>query len=190
MTGGRYPLALLPGIAATGPVPVAWLPDQWLTGNRRLGHRVREQSRNRRIRVRRRADAAADQRGYQRRGGEGTVSHPPVTSWSGTSMDTTACAAIPSLRPVKPNRSVVVALTDIRPASTPNRSASRRIMAAAWGVIFGCSQISVTSALISRPPRAAIRSAAWRRKRALSASFHWAWLGGKWRPMSPSASAP
>ena len=37
---------------------------------------------------------------------------------------------------------------------------------------------------------AAMRSAACTRKRALSASFHAAWVGGKCRPISPSANAP
>ncbi len=60
----------------------------------------------------------------------------------------------------------------------------------AWGVILGRSHIMVTSALASFPPLAAIRSAAWRRNRAESASFQVFSLGGKCRPISPSASAP
>ena len=58
---------------------------------------------------------------------------------------------MPSPRPVKPSRSVVVALTEIRPGSTPSSSASRAIIAGACGVIFGRSQIRVTSALASTP---------------------------------------
>ncbi len=44
---------------------------------------------------------------------------------SGSSTNTAACAAIPSSRPVKPSRSVVVALTDTRPTSTWSSMASR-----------------------------------------------------------------
>ena len=50
-------------------------------------------------------------------------------NYSGMRIDTTACAAMPSPRPVKPNFSVVVALTEMRPASTPISCARRAIMA-------------------------------------------------------------
>ena len=73
---------------------------------------------------------------------------------------------MPSMRPVKPSRSLVVALTEMRPGATPSMSASLAIMAGACGVIFGRSHTRVTSALASTPPFAAMRPAAWRRKRA------------------------
>jgi hypothetical protein len=59
-------------------------------------------------------------------------------------------AAIPSSRPVKPSRSDVVALTLMRPASSPMIASSRACIAAAWGPIFGRSQISVTSPFATR----------------------------------------
>ena len=86
---------------------------------------------------------------------------------------------MPSPRPVKPSFSVVVAFTEMREPSTPRMAANRADIAAACGAILGRSQIKVTSALASRPPRSAIRLAAWVRKRALSASFHAASEGGK-----------
>ena len=58
---------------------------------------------------------------------------------------------MPSPRPVKPSRSVVVAFTEIRSIATPSNSASRARIAGACGVIFGRSQIIVTSALASSP---------------------------------------
>ena len=59
---------------------------------------------------------------------------------------------MPSARPVKPSRSVVVALTLTRSASSERISAMRSIMAARWGPIFGRSQIMVTSRWVMRPP--------------------------------------
>jgi hypothetical protein len=58
------------------------------------------------------------------------------------------------------------------------------------GPILGRSQISVTSRLAMRPPRAVTRSTAYFRKRSEAAPFHCASLGGKCEPISPSASAP
>ena len=54
----------------------------------------------------------------------------------------------------------------------------------------GRSQTTVTSALPTRQPRSRSNALQWRRKTRLSASFHCGSDGGKWRPMSPSASAP
>ena len=53
----------------------------------------------------------------------------PFQGVSGTAMATTACAAIPSLRPVKPSFSVVVALRPMRAGGRPVRSHRRRPMA-------------------------------------------------------------
>ena len=64
-----------------------------------------------------------------------------------------AWAAMPSPRPVKPRRSVVVAFTLTRSGSIPSKSASRAVMAGRWGPIFGRSQMRVTSTLTMRPPR-------------------------------------
>ena len=61
-----------------------------------------------------------------------------------------AMAAIPSERPVKPSRSEVVALTETAPASIPMIRASACRIAAEWGPILGCSQISVQSILPMR----------------------------------------
>ena len=72
-------------------------------------------------------------------------------------MVATACAAMPSSLPVKPSFSVVVALTEMRDASTARIAARRAAIAAACGAIFGRSQIRVTSALASNPRRAAMR---------------------------------
>jgi len=103
---------------------------------------------------------------------------------------TAAWAAMPSPLPGKPSFSVVVALTEIWSMETLSSSASLARMAGACGVIFGRSQMMVISAFESRPPRAAMRSAAWRKNRALSASFQLSSEGGKCRPISPSAKAP
>ena len=64
-----------------------------------------------------------------------------------------AVAAMPSSRPVKPSRSLVVALTATREMSTPEISAMRARMVSRKGPIFGRSQIMVTSRLAMRPPR-------------------------------------
>ena len=72
-----------------------------------------------------------------------------------------AVAAMPSSRPVKPSRSLVVALTATREMLTPVISAMRARMVSRSGPIFGRSQISVTSRLAMRPPRAVTRSTAY-----------------------------
>src|SRR5215203_631056 len=66
-----------------------------------------------------------------------------------------AVAAIPSSRPAKPRRSVVVAFTDTRDTGTFAISAMRARIASRKGPIFGRSQISVTSRLAMKPPRRA-----------------------------------
>src|SRR5690606_28572846 len=65
----------------------------------------------------------------------------------------TACAAMPSPRPVEPSFSVVVALTLIAPSSTPSAAAMAARMAPTCGPIRGCSQTMVMSALPSCQPR-------------------------------------
>jgi hypothetical protein len=69
-----------------------------------------------------------------------------------------AVAAMPSSRPVKPSFSLVVALTATREMLTPVMSAIRARIWSRSGPIFGRSQISVTSRLATRPPRAVTRS--------------------------------
>ena len=101
-----------------------------------------------------------------------------------------AVAAMPSSRPVKPSRSLVVAFTATREMSRPEISAIRARMVSRSGPIFGRSQIKVTSRLAMRPPRAVTRSTAYFRKRSEDAPFHCGSLGGKCEPISPSASAP
>ena len=55
-----------------------------------------------------------------------------------------AVAAMPSSRPVKPSRSLVVAFTATREMFTPEISLMRARMVSRSGPIFGRSQISVT----------------------------------------------
>src|SRR6056297_1179192 len=103
---------------------------------------------------------------------------------------TAACAAMPSSRPVKPSLSEVVALTETRSGAKPVMSAMASRMACAWGVIFGASQIRVTSILLILKPFSFASSTAWARKTWLFAPFHCGSEGGKCRPISPSAKAP
>src|SRR5690606_28566940 len=65
----------------------------------------------------------------------------------------TACAAMPSPRPVKPSVSVVVALTLITSSPTPSAAAMAARIAATCGPTRGCSQTMVMSALPSCQPR-------------------------------------
>ncbi|PAV67340.1 hypothetical protein WR25_01718 [Diploscapter pachys] len=102
----------------------------------------------------------------------------------------TACAAMPSPRPVKPSRSVVVALMLTRSSDSPSSAPMRVRMASRCGPIFGASQISVRSTKSMRPPLSAIRVAACCRNCAESAPFHCGSLGGKCVPMSPAAIVP
>src|SRR6516164_1296173 len=108
----------------------------------------------------------------------------------GSRMVAVAMAAIPSLRPMKPSFSLVVALTATRSSSTPAMAAMRARMASRCGPIRGASQMMVMSRWAMRPPRLRTRSAAKARKRSELAPFHCGSPGGKWEPMSPSASAP
>ena len=114
---------------------------------------------------------------------------PPARRPAGARV-ATACAAIPSPRPVKPSCSVVVALTLTRSAGRPSSPATRATIAARCGPILGCSQIRVTSTCSMRPPAAATRSRACVRKIAESAPAQRASVGGKWLPMSPAPSVP
>src|SRR5271165_362846 len=114
----------------------------------------------------------------------------PVRHPGGSRTVAVARHAIPSLRPVKPSRSVVVALTATRPMSRPAISATRARIASRWGPIFGASQIKVASRWTRTPPRARTFSAAWARKTCDAAPFHCGSEGGKCAPISPSASAP
>src|SRR5690606_6484783 len=102
----------------------------------------------------------------------------------------TACAAMPSPRPVKPSFSLVVALTLTASTSTPVSLAISARIASACGPTLGRSQTTVMSALPSLQPRSRSRSLQWRTKLRLSAPFQRGSEGGKCRPMSPSASAP
>src|ERR1700731_3144103 len=92
-----------------------------------------------------------------------------------------AVAAMPSSRPVKPSRSLVVAFTATREMLTPLISAIRARMVSRSGPIFGRSQISVTSRLAMRPPRAVTRSTAYFRNRSDEAPFEGRTAGGKMR---------
>src|SRR5690606_12319733 len=102
----------------------------------------------------------------------------------------TACAAMPSPRPVKPSFSLVVALTLIASRSTPQASAMRWRICAACGPTLGRWQTMVMSALPSFQPQPATRPTQWRSSTRLSAPRQRSSLGGKCTPMSPSASAP
>ena len=68
-----------------------------------------------------------------------------------------ANAAMPSSRPVKPRRSEVVALIEIRSSVRSIMSPIRAVIAAAWGPIFGCSQIKVQSMFVIMNPISAAR---------------------------------
>src|SRR6202030_4817316 len=138
----RDVLAGYPDVAVAGPVPVSRLPyhgigaDGW-PGNC-LGH-WRRDGRRRTVC----ADRAAGQGpcGAEYAGGDGAVFHfswklpgsfvradtcalagqisiPAGFGQMGSRMVATACAAMPSPRPVKPSFSVVVALTEILDTST------------------------------------------------------------------------
>src|SRR5690606_19211531 len=61
-----------------------------------------------------------------------------------------AIAAIPSSRPMKPRRSFVVALIEMRPAEMFSMEAIASTMASRCGPMRGASQISVMSALAMR----------------------------------------
>src|SRR5581483_7680029 len=70
-----------------------------------------------------------------------------VHAHSAFASSTTASAAMPSPRPVKPRPSLVVALTLMLPASQFRSPARVARIAAACGATFGRSQITVMSAL-------------------------------------------
>ena len=63
---------------------------------------------------------------------------------------TVAIAAMPSPRPAKPRRSVVVAFTLTSPSSQPRSAARFARIAATYGATFGACAISVTSRLPTR----------------------------------------
>ena len=98
--------------------------------------------------------------------------------------------ATPSPRPAKPSPSVVVALTETRAGSIDAIAATRSRIASRHEPILGPSQMSVASRWAMKPPRARTRSAAWAKNSLEAAPFHRGSEGGKWTPMSPSASAP
>jgi hypothetical protein len=87
-----------------------------------------------------------------------------IQSVSGRRIVTTAWAAMPSPRPVKPRRSVVVAFTLTERSSTCKSAATFRRTASRYGPNFGASQISVASRWSMIPPRAVIRSRARRQE--------------------------
>ncbi len=159
--------------------------------------RSSDRCRRRRSAARRAAARRARRRCRARAGGRGRRQSRrrwrTGVSWlssPGRATVAVASAAMPSRRPMKPRRSMVVALTATRAGVVPRSSAMRARMASACGAMRGASASSVTSALTTRPPRAATRPAAWLRKMWLSAPFHCGSEGGKCRPISPSASAP
>src|SRR3984885_15360515 len=84
----------------------------------------------------------------------------PLGPSQGSRTVAVARQAIPSPRPAKPRRSVVVALTATRSTPRPAISATRAHIASRCGPIFGASQISVASRWGIAPPRARTRSAA------------------------------
>ncbi len=94
--------------------------------------------------------------------------------------DAMACAASPSLRPTNPSASVVVALTLTRVTGSSQSCATLSLMASRWGLILGCSQISVTSTCWSEPWFSLSFSIANLRNLSLEAPFHFGSVGGKW----------
>ena len=96
----------------------------------------------------------------------------------------------PSLRPVKPSFSVVVALTLTRSGASPRISATRSTIRARCGEIRGRSPMIVTSTAAIWPPLSRTRSAAWRRNWSEAAPRQRGSLGGKCIPISPAPIAP
>src|SRR5690606_548865 len=92
---------------------------------------------------------------------------------------TTACAAMPSPRPVKPSRSLVVALTLTAPTGMPRSSAMHSRMAMTCGASFGRSQTTTLSRLPTCMPCSATMPATCRSITRLSASFQRGSPGGK-----------
>src|SRR5215472_15321731 len=90
-----------------------------------------------------------------------------------------AMATMPSLRPVKPSFSLVVALTATRSAEMPAIAAMRSRMVSRCGETRGASQTMVTSRWPMMPPRAFTRSQAKAKKRSEEAPRHCGSLGGK-----------
>ena len=121
----------------------------------------------------------------EQRAGEGAgvaAAHASLQpSLQGRRMVALAVAAMPSSRPVKPSRSLVVAFTATREMLTPVISAMRARMVSRSGPIFGRSQIIVTSRLAMRPPRAVTRSTAYFRNWSEAAPFHLRIAGRKVR---------
>ena len=109
----------------------------------------------------------------------------------GISMGTSvadACAAIPSPRPAKPRRSVVVALTlTAAPGST---SARLRTICAMYPWSFGACATIVTSACATRRPASCTRRATSRNRSMEFAPRYLSSVSGYRRPMSPRHAAP
>ena len=136
--------------------------------------------------------AAAVGRSEKNHGGNNRTdcSQPPGALGANGPIKTTASAAIPSPRPVKPNFSDVVAFTLTRLESIPHMSAIRARMASAYGAIFGNSQIIVQSRLDTRIPAAAARSIALSKNISDATPCHcWSDGGNQW-PISHCARAP
>src|SRR6516162_5830187 len=115
---------------------------------------------------------------------------PRLQSLQGRRTVALANAAMPSPRPVKPIFSLVVAFRPTLSTGRPAIRAMRVRMRSRCGPMRGASHTTVTSRCAMRPPRACTRSTAKARKRSEATPRHWGSLGGKWTPMSPSASAP
>ena len=75
--------------------------------------------------------------------------------WLGTTQQHAASAAMPSPRPVKPRRSVVVAFTLTSTASQPRSAAMLARIAGTCGASFGACATIVASTLPTRSPRSA-----------------------------------
>src|SRR5690606_34715394 len=106
------------------------------------------------------------------------------------SSSATAWAAMPSPRPVKPRRSLVVALTLTAPTPTSRSAATWVRIASRCGASLGASQTTTLSTLETRQPCWRSSASTWRSIIRLSAPAQRGSPGGKWWPMSPSASAP
>src|SRR5690606_37605777 len=92
-------------------------------------------------------------------GGVG-VERREVRHGSGRRTVAVARAAMPSLRPMKPRRSLVVAFTETAPTGTPAIAAMRARIASRCRPIFGASARTVASIWTTVPPSCATRRAA------------------------------
>src|SRR5205823_7119102 len=107
-----------------------------------------------------------------------------------TSTLATAIAAMPSRRPRSPSPSGLLAFTLTRSMSSPSVSASRLAIPSRCGASRGASASTVASTLTSRPPREVTSSTTRRSSARLEIPRYRGSPSGKWRPRSPSASAP